>query len=110
MNYQEARRMFSEKISDMTIRIADPAIRKDHVKVWKTIIELYETAIDALAMIPEYEELKKRNRAVPPFIEFDGCGYSCPECNVNFNQDKWTYCPGCGQRIDWTEQEEDHEN
>lgn len=31
--------------------------------------------------------------------------YYCPNCNYDFEEDRFNYCPECGQAIDWSEVE-----
>ena len=81
-------------------------------------------AIQALESMPEYKRLKERDRAKKPRQSgvtdsngifhptngIDGVPYDlCPNCDhvLRKNREYLRFCEYCGQRIDWTEQEEE---
>ena len=65
--------------------------------------------------MPEYERLKERDMAKNPIIEgHDEQDYiRCPSCNEiiadNETPDEWRdkFCSNCGQRLDWSGEEEE---
>lgn len=73
----------------------------------KKHIELYNTAIEALE-----KQLPKK-----PTLEGDGYDlegniildeWLCPHCNTRYevDYDRYFYCPNCGQKIKWSEEDE----
>lgn len=81
-------------------------------------IEALDLAAKSLEVMPEYEKLRERDRAKLP--DFEGDGYDpdgnmvydtwiCPNCEAKYevDYDHYDFCPKCGQRIDWSEGEEE---
>lgn len=72
-------------------------------------VKAIEMAIKALESMPEYEKLKERDRVkVVKEVHLDE--YYCPACGAENGccdgKVEDNFCPRCGQRIDWMEQEE----
>lgn len=93
----------------------------DLVMAENDIICGYDTAIKALKEIQQYqaigtvEECRKameRQKSQPPNIWGDGYDkegniiydmYDCPGCGQSYEiDDKYKYCPECGQAINWS--------
>lgn len=62
--------------------------------------------------------IKSLNKQIPKSPTYDGDGYApdgsfvwdewlCPHCGSRFevDYDDYNYCPDCGQKIDWGEEE-----
>lgn len=60
------------------------------------------------------------DRQIPKIPTFEGDGYApdgsfvydewlCPCCDTRYevDYDKYDYCPACGQKIDWSDNDED---
>lgn len=77
--------------------------------------EHYSTAVHALQELvdiePEYRELKDKKTPKKPigynyehdYTYFSYVRHHCPSCE-NKVEVKNTYCPRCGQRLDWSEE------
>lgn len=76
----------------------------------KNITEYFE-------LVKKYEILKEKNTSKKPNFEGDGYDESgnmmydtwiCPNCDKHYELDyeEYDYCPNCGQRIDWSEEDE----
>lgn len=72
---------------------------------WEEMMEVRDMAIKAL----------EKQIPVTPNILGDGYAdgeivydmYNCPNCNKSYELDyeKYSYCPNCGQAIDWSEKQ-----
>ena len=75
---------------------------------FETISKAFDIAIEAL------------EKQVPKKPTYDGDGYApdgtfvfdewlCPNCNSRYevDYDNYDYCPNCGQKIDWSEENGD---
>ncbi len=104
--------------------------RKMDEKKVREAIKAMENQITIIQKIPEYLGLKEKTdkqieerqtameamkRQLPekPILEGDGCDqegniildeWLCPNCGARYevDYDEHDYCPGCGQRIDWS--------
>lgn len=66
-------------------------------------IGLYETAIEALEkQLPK--EAKKIDIIDPVTYQTNGRFYLCKCCEESCSE-YMEYCPGCGQKLDWSEEE-----
>ncbi|MBM6879335.1 hypothetical protein H6A09_01455 [[Clostridium] spiroforme] len=76
----------------------------------KNITEYFE-------LVKKYEILKEKITSKKPNFEGDGYDESgnmmydtwiCPNCDKHYELDyeEYDYCPNCGQRIDWSEEDE----
>lgn len=65
----------------------------------------------------QVQQLKDKNTAERPTFEGDGCDqegniildeWLCPHCNTRYevDYDRYFYCPNCGQKIRWSEEDE----
>ena len=83
----------------------------------KKRVEALDIAIEALKAMPEYEKLKERDRAKGlQRKDADSHWLCCPNCKLLMACDNMKigaqalnaqkFCPQCGQRIDWREQED----
>lgn len=105
--------------------------RKMDEKKIREAIKTMEIQIAIIQKIPEYlglkektdEQIEERQTAIKalekqlpkkPTLEGDGCDqegniifdeWLCPNCSARYevDYDEHDYCPGCGQRIDWSE-------
>lgn len=87
--------------------------------------EPFEIAISALEEIQKYRaigtveecrEAVEKEKAKKPDFEGDGCDkagniiydtWICPCCNKRYevDYDDYDFCPNCGQKIDWSEED-----
>ena len=49
----------------------------------------------------------KINENVPYFEGEYGDEYMCPNCNFDLIKSRWSYCPNCGQEIEWVDNSDD---
>ena len=66
--------------------------------------EQFEKGLEVLRELVEKETPKKPR---PVFLPMAYIPHKCPVCwsPVNYRKEKFNYCPKCGQRIDWNEEE-----
>ena len=93
-----------ESIKDALVNVITLATHSDYYNKDRD-----DQDIDLISEIVKKEIPKK------PFFESDGYadGYPvydtwiCPRCGHNYevDSDKFDYCPKCGQRLDWSEEE-----
>ena len=99
---REAIEVLKNKI-DIVKTINTPGLQK-HAK---RNAELYSISIKAL----------KKQLPEKPTLEGDGCDpegniildeWLCPHCNTRYevDYDRYFYCPNCGQKIRWSEEDE----
>lgn len=60
------------------------------------------------------EAFEKQILQVPYAIDFSDGEYQCPRCDelichINNHYEMPNFCPNCGQRLDWSEVEEESE-
>jgi len=62
--------------------------------------------------LDELEELKKRDTPLKvnqSWEEEDNRVFDCPHCGDTWfylnDSDEWKFCPNCGQRLDWSDEE-----
>lgn len=86
---------------------------KKHGTVGKTIEECAE--YEEIGTVEEFREAVEKQTARKP--DYEGDGYSdgqlvydtwiCPCCGQHYEVDcdRYDYCPNCGQRIDWRDED-----
>ena len=85
----------------------------------------YRMAIQALEEVQKYREIgsleecrASREKQIPKNPTYDGDGYApdgtfvwdewiCPCCGTRYevDYDEHDFCPNCGQKIDWSDEE-----
>lgn len=83
------------------------------------ILEYIEENAAEVAGIVMLEVRKAVSKQIPKKPTYEGDGYDrhreliydtwiCPNCEAAYevDYDHYDYCPKCGQRIDWTEEED----
>lgn len=91
----------------------------------RNLIDALEMAIQALEEIQQYREIgtvdecrEARNKQAPKNPTYEGDGYApdgtfvwdewlCPCCRGRYevDYDDYDYCPNCGQKLDWSDEE-----
>ena len=95
MTYEEAIKIFRRQLEIANKNVADfEKTFKNQKSNYRYDVELYELAISAL------------EKQIPKKPDLDG-GIYCPCCLHEFkeNYDTTSYCPNCGQAIDWSDVE-----
>ena len=66
--------------------------------------EQFEKGLEVLRDLVKKETPKKPR---PVFLPMAYIPHKCPVCwsPVNYRKEKFNYCPNCGQKIDWSEEE-----
>lgn len=66
-----------------------------------------------LGTVEELKEAREKQVASKPYTESDGFAdgvevweYFCPDCNFDFEEYQPKYCPKCGKKIDWSEEDD----
>lgn len=67
----------------------------------------------SLGTVEELKEAMEKQVASKPYTESDGFAdgvevweYFCPDCNFDFEEYQPKYCPKCGKKIDWSEEDD----
>lgn len=61
----------------------------------------------AVETLQELVDKATPKKPIPLFIPMVFLPYRCPVCKtlVNRKKEKFDYCPKCGQKLDWSEEE-----
>lgn len=108
--------------------VVDGLVRHEDIDIGKPIksriltdehVDLWE-GYKRLGTLEEVQEAVEKQQAKKP--TYDGDGYApdgsfiwdewlCPCCGSRFevDYDNYYYCPDCGQKLDWSEEENDEE-
>ncbi len=78
-----------------------------NIEVLTTIVKILEEVqqYQALGTVEELREAREKQRKKKPILNKTMNIYFCPVCERRVNHAHSMFCSGCGQAIDWSEEE-----